>query len=117
MLSDVKTRADTSEVKCDSPRVEQATKSLQEAREKHAQRIACLHFCEAIFFVVGFLFLIRVHEDTEQVYQLEHVAKTELLKEFGPHSLTVLDVRDAGEVWDWVEHGLLPTIIRHEDEV
>ena len=67
MLSDVKARADASEVKGDSPRVEQATKPLREAREKHAQRIACLQFCEAICFVVGFLFLIRVHEDTEQV--------------------------------------------------
>jgi len=81
------------------------------------QRKACLQFVEVILFLVGFLVLMWIHEDIEQVFELEHVMKIEMTKPFGEHSLTFNDIEDVVGIWEWLEQGLLPVIVTHKDAV
>ena len=67
--------------------------------------------------MVGFLVLMWTHEDIERIYELEHVMKIEMTKPFGKHSLTIYDVKDVKELWNWVSEGLFPAIVKHKDSV
>jgi len=81
------------------------------------QRKACLQFVEVVLFMVGFLVLMWIHEDIEQVFELEHVMKIKMTKPFGEHSLTFNDIEDVVGIWEWLEQGLLPVIVTHKDAV
>mmetsp|Transcript_28856 Transcript_28856/g.48749 ORF Transcript_28856/g.48749 Transcript_28856/m.48749 type:complete len:683 (+) Transcript_28856:288-2336(+) len=79
------------------------------------QRKACLQFVEVVLFMVGFLVLMWVHEDIEQVFELENIMKIEMTKPFGEHSVTFNDIEDVAGIWEWLDHGLLPVIVTHKD--
>ena len=81
------------------------------------QRSACLQFVFLMVFIIGFLAMAWAHEDIETVYELEHALDTELSKPFGQHSHTFRDVRDVVEIWEWLEKGLMPTLVHHKDAV
>ena len=85
--------------------------------QRNRQRDSCLAFIEVIIFMAGFLVLMWTHEDIGRVYELEHVLKLTLSKPFGEHSRVFTDIQDVGDVWEWVDGGLLPAIVKHEDEV
>jgi hypothetical protein len=38
-------------------------------------------------------------------------------KQFGQHSYTFEDINDVHEVWEFVDLSLMPTVIKHKDEV
>mmetsp|Transcript_56874 Transcript_56874/g.106822 ORF Transcript_56874/g.106822 Transcript_56874/m.106822 type:complete len:727 (-) Transcript_56874:173-2353(-) len=79
------------------------------------QRNACLQFAEVILFMVGFLFLMWIHEDIKQVFELEITMKIEMTKPFGEHSVSFNEINDVVGIWEWLEHGLLPVIVTHKD--
>jgi hypothetical protein len=85
---------------------------------RQKQRNSCMEFILVIVFMLGFLLLMWIHEDIERIYELEHVLKLTLTKKsFGPHSHTFRDVKDVVEIWEWLDYGLLPTIVKHKDPV
>jgi hypothetical protein len=51
------------------------------------------------------------------VYSLEHVMQIQMNKQFGQHSYTFEDINDVHEVWEFVDLSLMPTVIKHKDEV
>ena len=82
------------------------------------QRNSCLEFILVIVFMMGFLSLMWIHEDIAHIYELEHVMELTLTKKsFGQHSHTFRDVRDVVEIWEWLDLGLLPTLVKHTDPV
>lgn len=84
---------------------------------RQIQRESCLQFIVVIVFMVGFLILMLTHEDIQHVYTLENVVKKTMTKPYGPHSLNFKDVKDVVEIWKWMDYGLLPAIVRHNDPV
>ncbi|KAJ8613242.1 hypothetical protein CTAYLR_004539 [Chrysophaeum taylorii] len=59
-----------------------------------------------------------LHIDVRHAFELEHAVEEELtIKPFGDHSRTYYDVGDAKEFWKWIEDGLLPTVVTHEDAI
>jgi hypothetical protein len=59
-----------------------------------------------------------IHEDITHIYELEHVMELTLTKKtFGAHSATFKDVKDVVEIWEWLDLGLLPTLVKHTDPV
>ena len=59
-----------------------------------------------------------IHEDIAHIYELEHVMELTLTKKaFGAHSHTFKDVKDVVELWEWLDLGLLPTLVKHTDPV
>jgi hypothetical protein len=82
------------------------------------QRNSCLEFVLVIVFMIGFLTLMWIHEDIAHIYELEHVMELTLTKKaFGAHSHTFKDVKDVVEIWEWLDLGLLPTLVKHTDPV
>jgi hypothetical protein len=68
--------------------------------------------------MMGFLTLMWIHEDITHIYELEHVMELTLTKKtFGAHSATFKDVKDVVEIWEWLDLGLLPTLVKHTDPV
>jgi hypothetical protein len=91
--------------------------AAREARRER-QRNSCLEFILIIIFMVGFLLLMWIHEDIAHIYELEHVMELTLTKRsFGQHSHTFRDVKDVVEIWEWLDLGLLPTLVKHTDPV
>lgn len=73
-------------------------------------------FFGAVVFIGNFLLVMWLHLDVRHVFELEHAIKVELTdKPFGAHSQRYYDIRTAAEFWDWLENGLLPTVIGHTD--
>ena len=90
--------------------------AIEAQREK--QRHSCLEFLLVIIFMVGFLSLMWIHEDIAHIYELEHVMELTLTKKsFGAHSHTFRNVKDVVEIWEWLDFGLLPTLVKHTDPV
>lgn len=69
-----------------------------------------------VCFIISFLVLMALHEDVGNVFLLEHAMTIEMAERpFGPHSRHFRDVNDVPTLWEWVELGLLPTVVHHED--
>jgi hypothetical protein len=93
-----------------------SSKSAMSARDfqLQKQRNSCLEFVLVIVFMIGFLTLMWIHEDIAHIYELEHVMELTLTKKaFGAHSHTFKDVKDVVELWEWLDLGLLPTLVKH----
>jgi hypothetical protein len=41
----------------------------------------------------------------------------EVMKPFGEHSHTLMDVDDIPEIWDFLDGSFLPTVVSHTDQV
>jgi len=84
---------------------------------KKAQREACCQFGVLLLFMVGFIFLISLHEDIGHVFDLEYVMQIEMGREFGDHHHTIHEINDVHEIWEFIDDSFLPTMIQHQDQV